>query len=102
MKRKCLVQFQRKRLCFPDFTKGLTCCFFRFNMNETAIARAKTDGLNDLSYRMLGKNLKKTYTKLIIDIRRIDVTNITMYMDGKKAMDIDIAIAGLKCWSPVF
>ena len=64
-------------------------------MNKTAVARAKTDGLNDLSYHMMGITKHATYTKLMIDIRRIDVKNITMYLDGKKAMTIDIKKAGL-------
>ena len=52
------------------------------------------DGLSDLEYRPLEKTGYRAYTKLMLDIRKIDVKAITMFIDGKKAMAVDIPPEG--------
>ncbi|XP_078490775.1 uncharacterized protein LOC100181252 [Ciona intestinalis] len=63
---------------------------FPTRLNKTRVARAKTDGLSDLQYRLVGSEGNPLYTKWFIDIRRIEVKRITLYIDDKPAMDIDI------------
>ncbi|CAK8694898.1 unnamed protein product [Clavelina lepadiformis] len=63
---------------------------FPHRLNDTRVARAKSDGLKDLHYRLVNVDSHPTYTKLFIDIRRIEVKRIILYIDGKPAMDFDI------------
>lgn len=62
----------------------------RWKLNNTRKARAETDGLTDLRYRLLNTVKHPMYTKLIIDIRRVEVTNLVLYIDGKPSMEIDL------------
>ena len=66
--------------------------FCRATLNKTCEERADKDGLIDVQYRMVGKESYKTYTKIFIDLRLIDIQKITMYIDGKPSVDIDLHI----------
>ena len=59
-------------------------------MNQSAEYRADVDGLSDLQYFMVGKEMHSTYTKIIIDIRRIVVKKLTLYINGEPQMDIEL------------
>ncbi|XP_039260974.2 uncharacterized protein LOC120337292 isoform X2 [Styela clava] len=63
---------------------------YPFKLNLTRKTRADIDGLSDLQYRLLEVKRFPMYTKLIIDIRRIQVTKLTLYIDGRASMDIDL------------
>nr|CAB3224890.1 beta-1,4-galactosyltransferase 2-like [Phallusia mammillata] len=63
---------------------------FPFRLNKTREIRATTDGLSDLKYLLVDTVRQSTYTKFVIDVRRIEVKRITLFVDGKPTMDIDI------------
>nr|CAB3224889.1 beta-1,4-galactosyltransferase 2-like [Phallusia mammillata] len=72
---------------------------FPFRLNKTREIRATTDGLSDLKYLLVDTVRQSTYTKFVIDVRRIEVKRITLFVDGKPTMDIDInPVKGACVW----
>jgi len=61
-----------------------------YRLNQTRVARAKTDGLFSLVYNLVNTTKHSMYTKFYIDIRRIEMKRITLYIDGRPTMDVDI------------
>ena len=69
--------------------------FYRGILNSTREKRADTDGLSDLQYRMVGLKQYQSYTKIQIDLRRIEVKKITLIINGNKAMEMDLDLGKL-------
>uniref|UniRef100_H2YQS1 Uncharacterized protein n=1 Tax=Ciona savignyi TaxID=51511 RepID=H2YQS1_CIOSA len=63
---------------------------FPTRLNKTRVQRAKTDGLSDLKYRLVTTESHPTYSKFVIDIRKLDIQRITLHLDDSPAMDVDI------------
>lgn len=63
---------------------------FRLRLNKTRMTRANVDGLSDLQYQLAEIIRYPLYTKLVIDIRVINVTKLTLYINGKPTMDVDL------------
>jgi len=55
------------------------------------VMQAKTDGLSDLVYSLVNTTKHSMHTKFYIDIRRIAMKRITLYIDGRPTMDVDIS-----------
>ena len=52
--------------------------------------QAKTDGLSDLVYSLANTIKHSMYTKFYIDIRRIEMKQITLNINGRPTMDVNI------------